>query len=331
MIKTRLLHLLGRAKKYVYLQVISQLLSTVIQILIVRNLALLITEGVYRDTDGRVVRGDIVPVGTSVYSALLSPVILFLFLLPVSLKCALILPLAVPLIPIIIMVVMKAARKILDGYFKIYYGLADTFLEKLQGLTILKVFDADEQAARDIAGESENFRKVTMKVLGMQLVSTAVMDIAAYGGTALGFVTALSAFASGEINLYGMVMILFLGAEFFLPMRRLGSYFHIGMNGMKACDKIFAFLDLPEPEDGTESVAEGKTDISIRDLSFSYDKDHPVLKSVSMEIPRGSFVSLVGASGSGKTVLMVSHRASTLAIADSILEVQMTEPAEQKN
>ncbi|MGN0240585.1 MAG: ABC transporter transmembrane domain-containing protein, partial [Candidatus Weimeria sp.] len=237
------------------------------------------------------------------FYALLAPVTLFLLLLRVSVKSAVILLIAVPLIPIVIMVVMKVARKLLDHYFKIYYGLADTFLEKLHGLTTLKIYQADKQAARDMADESEQFRRVTMKVLGMQLNSTAIMDIVAYGGTAAGFVTALAQYRAGAVSLTGMIMILFLGAEFFLPMRLLGSYFHIGMNGMKASDRIFAFLDLPEPPSGGEEMDPSDTGIVVDHVNFSYEKDRQILKDISVKIPSGAFVTIAGVSGSGKSTL----------------------------
>ena len=180
------------------------------------------------------------------FYSLLAPLTLFIVVMRISMKSAVILLIAVPLIPIVIMLVMLVAKRLLSSYFDIYYGLGDSFLEKLHGMTTLKIYQADKAAADDMDRESEQFRKITMKVLMMQLNSTSVMDIVAYGGAAVGIISALAQFYRGEISLFGMLMILFLAAEFFLPMRILGSFFHIGMNGMKASDHIFAFIDLSE-------------------------------------------------------------------------------------
>ena len=193
------------------------------------------------------------------FYSLLAPLTLFIVVMRISMKSAVILLIAVPLIPIVIMLVMTVAKKLLSHYFDIYYGLGDSFLEKLQGMTTLKIYQADKTAADDMDRESEQFRKITMKVLMMQLNSTSVMDIVAYGGAAVGIISALLQFYKAEISLFGMLMFLFLAAEFFLPMRILGSFFHIGMNGMKASDhcmpqtktrnseiknKIFTFLHI---------------------------------------------------------------------------------------
>ena len=180
------------------------------------------------------------------FYSLLAPLTLFTVVMRISMKSAVILLIAVPLIPVVIMLVMIVAKRFLSSYFDIYYGLGDSFLEKLHGMTTLKIYQADKAAADDMDRESEQFRKITMKVLMMQLNSTSVMDIVAYGGAAVGIISALTQFYRGEISLFGMLMILFLDAEFFLPMRILGSFFHIGMNGMKASDRIFAFIDLSE-------------------------------------------------------------------------------------
>lgn len=235
--------------------------------------------------------------------ALLAPFSLFIIISRISLRTAVVLLAAVPLIPIVIMLVMFIARKILGNYFDIYYGLGDSFLEKLQGMTTLKIYRADRRAVEQIDSESEQFRKITMKVLMMQLNSTSIMDIIAYGGAAAGIISALIEFSNRSINVSGVLMCIFLAAEFFLPMRLLGSFFHIGMNGMKASDRIFAFLDLPEQKRGEEEIAGNKIDISLDNVSFSYDESREVLHDISMNIDSGSLVSIVGVSGSGKSTI----------------------------
>lgn len=237
------------------------------------------------------------------FYALLAPLTLFIFIARIHLHTALVLLIAVPLIPIVIMLVMIVAKRLLSSYFDIYYGLGDSFLEKLQGMTTLKIYQADQAAADDMDKESEKFRKITMKVLMMQLNSTAIMDIIAYGGAAIGIITGLVSYAKGSIPLSGMVMIILLAAEFFLPMRVLGSFFHIGMNGMKASDRIFAFLDLPEPEQGDKAVDPDDGGIGLKNVSFAYEEGRDVLSDVSLDIAPHSFVSLVGVSGSGKSTI----------------------------
>ena len=237
------------------------------------------------------------------FYALLAPLTLFFVLSPIDLRTATLLLLAVPLIPVVIMLVMMVAKRLLSRYFDIYYGLGDSFLEKLQGMTTLNIYQADRAAADDMDRESERFRKITMKVLTMQLNSTSVMDIIAYGGAAVGIVSALTRFASGELSLAGVLMFILLAAEFFLPMRILGSFFHIGMNGMKASDRIFAFLDLPEPAGGQAELGAGHIDIRMEELSFSYEESRPILKGITLALPAQSFVSLVGVSGSGKSTI----------------------------
>lgn len=237
------------------------------------------------------------------FYALLAPATLFFVISRISFKTAVVLLAAVPLIPIVIMLVMFIAKKILGNYFDIYYGLGDSFLEKLQGMTTLKIYRADQRAVEQIDSESEQFRKITMKVLMMQLNSTSIMDIIAYGGAAAGIISALIEFSNRNINVSGVLMCIFLAAEFFLPMRLLGSFFHIGMNGMKASDRIFAFLDLPEQKRGEEEIAGNKIDISLDNVSFSYDESREVLHDISMNIDSGSLVSIVGVSGSGKSTI----------------------------
>ena len=237
------------------------------------------------------------------FYSLIAPVTLFIILCRVSVKASVILLICVPLIPISIVVVQKIAKKLLNKYWSIYTGLGDSFLENLQGLTTLKIYQADQQKADEMDVESQNFRRITMKVLTMQLNSTSVMDIVAYGGAAIGMAVAVSEFLKGNITISGTLCIVLLASEFFLPLRLLGSFFHIAMNGMAASDKIFKILDLPEPEMGEKTLPEGPLDISLEQVRFSYEEDREILKGISLKLPAGSFVSLVGESGCGKSTI----------------------------
>ncbi len=237
------------------------------------------------------------------FYSLIAPVTLFIILCRVSLKASVILLICVPLIPISIVVVQKIAKKLLNKYWSIYTGLGDSFLENLQGLTTLKIYQADQQKADEMDVESQNFRRITMKVLTMQLNSTSVMDIVAYGGAAIGMVVAVTEFLKGNLTISGTLCIVLLASEFFLPLRLLGSFFHIAMNGMAASDKIFKILDLPEPEAGAKTLPEGALDILLKDVHFSYEEDREILKGINLNLPAGSFVSLVGESGCGKSTI----------------------------
>lgn len=237
------------------------------------------------------------------FYSLIAPLTLFIILCRVSLKASVILLICVPLIPISIVAVQKIAKKLLNKYWSIYTGLGDSFLENLQGLTTLKIYQADQQKADEMDVESQNFRRITMKVLTMQLNSTSVMDIVAYGGAAVGMAVAVSEFLKGNISVSGTLCIVLLASEFFLPLRLLGSFFHIAMNGMAASDKIFKILDLPEPETGDRMLPEGTLDISLKEVHFGYEKEREILKGISLELSSGSFVSLVGESGCGKSTI----------------------------
>lgn len=234
---------------------------------------------------------------------LIAPVTLFVILCRVSMKASIILLVCVPLIPISIVAVQKIAKKLLSRYWSIYTGLGDSFLENLQGLTTLKIYQADQKKADEMDEESQQFRKITMKVLTMQLNSTSVMDIVAYGGAAIGMSVAVSEFIKGNISLSGTLCIVLLASEFFLPLRLLGSFFHIAMNGMAASDKIFKILDLSEPLKGERTLPDGALSLSLKDVHFSYEADREILKGIDIELPAGSFVSLVGKSGCGKSTI----------------------------
>ena len=237
------------------------------------------------------------------FYSLIAPLTLFVILSRVSLKASVILLICVPLIPVSIVAVQKIAKKLLDKYWSIYTGLGDSFLENLQGLTTLKIYQADQQKADEMDMESQNFRRITMKVLTMQLNSTSVMDIVAYGGAAIGMAVAVSEFLKGNISISGTLCIVLLASEFFLPLRLLGSFFHIAMNGMAASDKIFKILDLPEPQTGEKILPEGSLDISFKNVHFAYEEDREILKGIDLYLPAGSFVSLVGESGCGKSTI----------------------------
>lgn len=237
------------------------------------------------------------------FYSLIAPITLFAVLCRVSLKASVILLICVPLIPISIVVVQKVAKKLLSRYWSVYTSLGDSFLENLQGLTTLKIYQADQQKADEMDVESQKFRRITMKVLTMQLNSTSVMDIVAYGGAAIGMAVAVSEFLKGNIPLSGTLCIILLASEFFLPLRLLGSFFHIAMNGMAASDKIFKILDLPEAQAGKSTLPDGALDITLQDVHFSYEEDREILKGIDLDLPAGSFVSLVGESGCGKSTI----------------------------
>ena len=238
---------------------------------------------------------------SQLFYSLLAPVTLFAVLSFINWKASLVLLICVPLIPVSIVAVQKIARRLLNKYWGIYTELGDSFLENLQGLTTLKIYRSDEKKAEEMDEESQKFRQITMKVLTMQLNSTSVMDIIAYGGAAVGMIVTLSEFTKGNLSVHGALMLILLAAEFFIPLRLLGSFFHIAMNGMAASDKIFALLDLPEPEPKSEWLDGMEMDIEFSGVHFSYETDREILKGVDMEFPAGSFTSIVGASGCGKS------------------------------
>ena len=238
------------------------------------------------------------------FYAFIAPLTLFiLFGVLGSWLTAVVLLICVPLIPGTIMMVQKIAKKLLSKYWGQYTQLGSTFLENLQGMTTLKTYQADAYKNVQMNEESEKFRVVTMKVLTMQLNSVTIMDFFAYGGAGLGILLATRTFIHGNISLAACVAMILLSADFFLPMRRLGSYFHVAMNGMAASDKIFHFLN--EEENGKKDAVlppEGG-DIIFKQVSFSYDGEKEVLHDVSLAVPKGSFTAIVGESGSGKSTI----------------------------
>lgn len=240
---------------------------------------------------------------SQLFYSLLAPITLFVILAFVNLKASLVLLICVPLIPISIVAVQKFAKKLLNRYWGIYTELGDSFLENLQGLTTLKIYQADADKADEMDEESQRFRRITMKVLTMQLNSTSVMDIIAYGGAAVGMIVTLSEYIKGNVSFSGALMIILLASEFFIPLRLLGSFFHIAMNGMAASDKIFALLDLPEPKEKEIELGKEPMTIQLEDVRFAYEEERDILEGVTVELSGGSFTSLVGTSGCGKSTI----------------------------
>lgn len=237
------------------------------------------------------------------FFAMLAPITLFAVLVFVSWKASVVLLICVPLIPLSIVAVQKIAKRLLSKYWGVYTNLGDTFLENIQGLTTLKVYQADERKNVEMNEKAEEFRRITMKVLTMQLNSVSVMDIVAYAGSAVGVVIAIIQVKNGTITLPQAFLIIMLAADFFLPLRLLGSFFHVAMNGMAASDKLFKLLDTKEDEHGTEIPENLDGDIEIKDLSFSYDGEKTVLNDISATFKKHELISIVGESGCGKSTL----------------------------
>lgn len=237
------------------------------------------------------------------FFAMLAPITLFAVLVFVSWKASVVLLICVPLIPLSIVAVQKIAKRLLSKYWGVYTNLGDTFLENIQGLTTLKVYQADERKNVEMNEKAEEFRRITMKVLTMQLNSVSVMDIVAYAGSAVGVVIAIIQVKNGTITLPQAFLIIMLAADFFLPLRLLGSFFHVAMNGMAASDKLFKLLDTKEDEYGAEIPENLDGDIEIKDLSFSYDNEKTVLNDISATFKKHELISIVGESGCGKSTL----------------------------
>lgn len=237
------------------------------------------------------------------FYAAFAPLTLFACLAPLCLPAAIALLVCVPLIPASIVAIQKIAKRVMGDYWNSYTDLGGTFLENLQGLTTLKIFQADEARHREMNGEAERFRRATMKLLSMQLNSVTVMDLFAFGGAAVGIVVVAVNYASGAIPFFAAFTVLFLSAEFFLPLRALGSYFHTAMGAMAAAEKMYRILDAPCPPRGSKVVEEGNSSLECRQLGYSYDKERMVLDAVDFSAPAGSFVGIVGESGSGKSTL----------------------------
>ena len=236
------------------------------------------------------------------FFAMIAPVILFLICVWIDWRTALVLIACVPLIPVSIIAVSKYAKKIFAKYWDKYTSMGDKFLDSVQGLKELKIFQADAAQHVKINESAEEFRVITMKVLVMQLASTTIMDLVAYGGAGVGIALAVCGAAFWGLNPIAALFLCLVAVEFFLPLRAFGSAFHVAMNGASAGKKIISLLNAPDPEWGTETV-DGK-EIKLENLTFSYDGKRDVLKNVNMTFPEKGMTAIVGESGCGKSTVV---------------------------
>lgn len=236
-----------------------------------------------------------------IYS-ILGPVILFVIMSFINLKISLIMLSLIPLIPLAIMMVQKIAKKVVKSYWKSYTNMSNVFIDFLYGLMTLQVFNADEEYNNKLNEYAEDFRVKTMKLLFVQLNNLTVLDIVSYSGTALGIVLSLKAFFEGQIGVFAAFSFILLSQEFFMPLRRLGSLFHVAMNGISSANSLFEILEIPSPEKFSEMVRENNIDIKLSDVGFSYG-DKEILDGINMEFKSCEITAIVGKSGCGKSTI----------------------------
>ena len=236
------------------------------------------------------------------FYAMIAPIILFIVTVRINWAVALVLLACVPLIPMSIIAVSRYAKKIFAKYWGKYTSMGDSFLDSVQGLKELKIFQADAAQNIKMNETSEEFRKITMKVLVMQLASTTIMDMVAYGGAGLGIALTILAVVNGSLSAYAALFLIIVAVDFFLPLRAFGSAFHIAMNGASAGNKILSLLAQPDPVWGSETV--DSTEITVKDVTFSYDGKRDVLKHASMNFGSTGMHAIVGESGSGKSTVV---------------------------
>lgn len=236
------------------------------------------------------------------FYAMLAPFILFGITVWIEWRVAVVLLCCVPLIPVSIIAVSKYAKKIFATYWGKYTSMGDSFLDSVQGLKELKIFKADEAQHTKMNETSEDFRKITMKVLVMQLASTTIMDLVAYGGAGIGIAMAILSVIKWELAPIAALFLILVAVDFFLPLRAFGSAFHVAMNGASAGKKILSLLEQPDPVWGEETVTD--TEIKVENVTFSYDGKRDVLKNVSMTFPKTGMTAIVGESGCGKSTVV---------------------------
>ena len=257
------------------------------------------------------------------FFSMAAPVTLFIILAPINFFAALVLFVCVPLIPLSIAAIQTVAKRILKRYLDVYTVLGDSFLDNLRGLITLKAYSDDEAQHRELNAEAENFRRVTMRVLTMQLNSIFVMDTVAYGGTVLGTIVSLYQLRAGTLSIEGTLLFILLCAEFFLPLRALGSFFHIAMNGITAANRLFELMDVKsdsasvlsdaeleeiakkikgsQPGSQPDSLQGNLPSLEVKNLNFNYNESKQALKNISLEFLKPGFYGIAGESGSGKS------------------------------
>lgn len=236
------------------------------------------------------------------FYAMIAPIILFLITVWIDWRVAVVLLACVPLIPVSIIGVSRYAKKIFAKYWGKYTSMGDSFLDSVQGLKELKIFNADAAQHVKMNETSEEFRKITMKVLVMQLASTTIMDLVAYGGAGVGIAFAILGVTNRGLSPFEALFLILVAVEFFLPLRAFGAAFHIAMNGVSAGNKILSLLDQPEPSWGKKEVIDPK--IALENVTFSYDGKRDVLKNVSLQLPKSGMIAIVGESGCGKSTIV---------------------------
>ncbi|MCR5078979.1 MAG: ATP-binding cassette domain-containing protein [Bacilli bacterium] len=238
----------------------------------------------------------------SFFFAMLAPISLFVMFMFFSWKVAILYLACVPLIPMSIIMVSKWAKKIFATYWDKYISLGGAYLDSVSGMKELLIFHYDKQMEEKMKRDSEEFRKITMKVLVMQLASTTIMDVVAYGGAAVGITLTLLGANNGEFSLFVALFLCLVGAEFFLPMRALGSAFHVAMNGATSGKKVLGLLKEADLPSGNETLS-SFTNIDIQNLSFAYkDSKSKTLQNLNIHLEKG-LNALIGETGSGKSTL----------------------------
>lgn len=234
--------------------------------------------------------------------SILGPVILFVIMSFINLKISLIMLSLIPLIPLAIMMVQKIAKKVVKSYWKSYTNMSNVFIDFLYGLMTLQVFNADEEYNNKLNEYAEDFRVKTMKLLFVQLNNLTVLDIVSYSGTALGIVLSLKAFFEGQIGVFAAFSFILLSQEFFMPLRRLGSLFHVAMNGISSANSLFEILEIKSPEKFSEMIRDNNIDIKLSNVGFSYG-EKKILDSINMEFKSCKITAIVGKSGCGKSTI----------------------------